>query len=575
MELSSWPESPRVVVADTNAAVVPGTHQADAAEFFLGGQELVDIGAAVANIDDLGPLGRRAQSLDGVAPQPAFTAFSFATVLDTFALGHFGATMQNLVGESEGFAVAGINHQRVVAQVTAAMPLAHRAEIDRLKAGVVQGRCVVQDQERAGVGQHFLACPQPVWLEHAGMGYFGPIHQNVHRFVGGRLAHLVGQRATGMTKNPFRGSQQRSVAFLVAQVGGAKMFLGETLRRPRIAPWKLDHRAHDSLHAEGKVPATTPPSWRPSQGPRSRCKPPCKKEPARPPAMFAETHQISSKTRSPGLRGKMYKKPKSRRTVKNAGKLQALACDESSAYADDASQAKACGYETNRIKRKPHARETTIPKNDPRRDRAKRLSRGLAKLYPDAHCALHFENPLQLLVATILSAQCTDVRVNMVTPALFARYPDAAGLRRRRPGELETAIQSTGFFRNKARNIQACCKELVDKHGGQVPGTHGGAGAAAGHRPQDRERHPGQRLRRARHHRRHARHPAQPADGAHRRRKTPEKIERDLMELIPQKDWTMFSHRMIFHGRQVCHARKPKCDACTWRRIVRRSAWTK
>src|SRR6516165_9452859 len=105
------------------------------------------------------------------------------------------------------------------------------------------------------------------------------------------------------------------------------------------------------------------------------------------------------------------------------------------------------------------------------RRRARRIAQLLAKQYPDAHCALRCENPLQLLIATILSAQCTDVRVNMVTPALFARYPDAAAFAAADPGELEKAIQSTGFFRNKARNIIACCKVLAEKYSGQVPGS--------------------------------------------------------------------------------------------------------
>src|SRR6516225_5571206 len=105
------------------------------------------------------------------------------------------------------------------------------------------------------------------------------------------------------------------------------------------------------------------------------------------------------------------------------------------------------------------------------RQRAKQINAGLAKLYPDAKCALEHENPLQLLIATILSAQCTDVRVNMVTPALFARYPDARAFAEADQGELETAIQSTGFFRNKARNIIACCKQMQEKHAGQVPNT--------------------------------------------------------------------------------------------------------
>src|SRR2546426_7645792 len=99
--------------------------------------------------------------------------------------------------------------------------------------------------------------------------------------------------------------------------------------------------------------------------------------------------------------------------------------------------------------------------------RAVRLRQGLAKLYPDAHCALHYENPLQLLIATILSAQCTDVRVNQVTPRLFARFPNAKAFATADARELETAIQSTGFFRNKARNIQECCKQLVSQYKGQ------------------------------------------------------------------------------------------------------------
>jgi endonuclease-3 len=101
--------------------------------------------------------------------------------------------------------------------------------------------------------------------------------------------------------------------------------------------------------------------------------------------------------------------------------------------------------------------------------RAERIVRLLAKLYPDAKCALHHDNPLQLLIATILSAQCTDVRVNMVTPALFARYRNVQDFAEAKPGELETAIQSTGFFRNKARSIIACCRQIQEKHAGQVP----------------------------------------------------------------------------------------------------------
>ena len=115
--------------------------------------------------------------------------------------------------------------------------------------------------------------------------------------------------------------------------------------------------------------------------------------------------------------------------------------------------------------------EGRMKTSDPTRQRARRIVRLLARLYPDARCSLNYQNPLQLLVATVLSAQCTDVRVNLVTPALFARYPDARAFAAADPRELEKAIQSTGFFRNKARNIIACCQALVSQHGGKMPAT--------------------------------------------------------------------------------------------------------
>lgn len=196
-----------------------------------------------------------------------------------------------------------------------------------------------------------------------------------------------------------------------------------------------------------------------------------------------------------------------------------------------------------------------------RRTRARKIMRLLAKLYPDAHCALQYDNPLQLLIATILSAQCTDVRVNMVTPALFARYRTAADFGSADVGELEKAIQSTGFFRNKARNIKACCREIVDKHGGEVPNTMAALHALPGVGRKTANVVLGNafdvpgitvdthltRLSRRMGLTKHT---------------DPVKIERDLMELIPEKDWTMFSHRMIFHGRRVCFARKPNCAGC-------------
>jgi endonuclease-3 len=199
---------------------------------------------------------------------------------------------------------------------------------------------------------------------------------------------------------------------------------------------------------------------------------------------------------------------------------------------------------------------------DPLRARARRVVRLLAQAYPDAQCALRYETPLQLLVATILSAQCTDSRVNLVTPALFARYPDAEAFAAAEPAGLERLIHSTGFFRNKARNIIACCRQLVEKHGGQVPRTMeelvplpgvgrktanvilGNAFAVPGI-PVDT--HVGRLSRRM---------GLTEADD-------PVKVESDLTRLVPRKAWTMFGHRMIFHGRQVCHARKPLCEHCT------------
>jgi endonuclease-3 len=207
--------------------------------------------------------------------------------------------------------------------------------------------------------------------------------------------------------------------------------------------------------------------------------------------------------------------------------------------------------------------------SDLRRTQARKVLRGLAKLYPDAHCALDHQNPLQLLIATILSAQCTDVRVNMVTPALFVRYPDAQAFADAVPEELEKMIQSTGFFRNKAKSIIACCKEIVEKHGGQVPGTMEELnplpgigrktanvilGNAFGVPGITVDTHVGRLSGRL----------------GLTKEEHPEKVERDLMELLPAKEWTMFSHRMIFHGRQVCFARKPNCQGCTLNKICPR-----
>jgi endonuclease-3 len=200
------------------------------------------------------------------------------------------------------------------------------------------------------------------------------------------------------------------------------------------------------------------------------------------------------------------------------------------------------------------------------RTRARRILRLLAQLYPDAECALHYENPLQLLIATILSAQCTDARVNQVTPGLFARFADANAFATADPRELEAAIQSTGFFRNKARHIQECCQQLVREYGGQLPRTleelvklpgigrktaNVLLGSAFDTPGITVDTHVGRLSRRM----------------GLTTQTNPEKVERDLMQLLPKKEWTMFSHRMIVHGRQVCHARKPHCEACALGKI--------
>ncbi len=193
---------------------------------------------------------------------------------------------------------------------------------------------------------------------------------------------------------------------------------------------------------------------------------------------------------------------------------------------------------------------------------AKQIVKRLRKAYPEAHCALSFRSPLELLIATILSAQCTDVRVNMVTPVLFAEYPSAAALAGAKRADIERIIQSTGFFRNKAKSIQECCRRLVGAYGGEVPRTLAelvelpgvgrktanvvlgtGYGIASGIVV---DTHVGRISRRL----------------GLTRATDAVKAERDLMAVIPRGDWIDFSHAMIFHGRAVCLARSPKCEIC-------------
>jgi endonuclease-3 len=199
-----------------------------------------------------------------------------------------------------------------------------------------------------------------------------------------------------------------------------------------------------------------------------------------------------------------------------------------------------------------------------RKQRALRIARKLARAYPDAECALRFESPFQLLVATILSAQCTDKMVNSVTPALFRRYPDAEALARARPADVEALVRPTGFYRQKTKSLVAASADIVEKFGGEVPRTleelttlRGVARKTANVVLGNAFGVPGLTV------------------DTHMIRVNgrlgltqnddPVKIERDLMELVPRKDWTMYSHRVIHHGRQCCDARKPQCERCPLR----------
>lgn len=194
--------------------------------------------------------------------------------------------------------------------------------------------------------------------------------------------------------------------------------------------------------------------------------------------------------------------------------------------------------------------------------RAEEIVHQLKRMYPRAKCSLDFRDAYQLLIATILSAQSTDARVNMVTPALFRKYPDASALAQAKLPELEREIKSTGFFRNKAKAIVGAAQAIVERHHGQVPGSMeqlvalpgvgrktanvvlGNAfGQNAGVVVDTHVARVSGRLGLTAH-----------ADAL--------KIEHDLMALIPQKEWTRFSHRMIEHGRTICVAKKPKCSEC-------------
>lgn len=203
-------------------------------------------------------------------------------------------------------------------------------------------------------------------------------------------------------------------------------------------------------------------------------------------------------------------------------------------------------------------RETAVAKAA----RTKQILASLQQTYPNAHCELNFASPLQLLIATILSAQCTDKRVNLVTAELFKKYRHATDFAHADLATLEQDIKSTGFFRNKAKNIKACCAALVEKHAGEVPRTMAELTALGGVGRKTANVVLG-----------NAfginvgivvdTHVTRLANRLGLTKQTDaEKIEQELMPLVPRERWTLFSHWLIWHGRRRCDARKPDCAAC-------------
>ena len=197
-----------------------------------------------------------------------------------------------------------------------------------------------------------------------------------------------------------------------------------------------------------------------------------------------------------------------------------------------------------------------------KKNQTKEVIKRLKKAYPDAHCALVHTSPFELLIATILSAQCTDVRVNIVTADLFRKYRGPQDYVDTPPEELEQDIRSTGFYRNKAKNIREACRKIIENFGGEVPKTTEELLTLNGVARKTANVVMGNAFGKA--------------DGVvvdtHVKRlsyrlgltkeKNPVKVEKDLIELVPQKDWVMFPHWLIWHGREICKARKPNCEEC-------------
>ena len=195
-------------------------------------------------------------------------------------------------------------------------------------------------------------------------------------------------------------------------------------------------------------------------------------------------------------------------------------------------------------------------------DRIAAILKGLDEAYPDVECALHHTSPWELLVATILSAQCTDVRVNMVTPELFRRFPTPAAMAKATLPQLENLIRTTGFFHNKAKSIQGAARKIVSEFNNQVPQTLAELITIPGAARKTANVVLGVSFGKAEGvvvdtHVFRIAHRLDLAKGD-----TPQKVEQELMRILPQSRWITFSHQIIHHGRQVCEARKPKCDRC-------------
>jgi endonuclease-3 len=211
---------------------------------------------------------------------------------------------------------------------------------------------------------------------------------------------------------------------------------------------------------------------------------------------------------------------------------------------------------------KSGSKQTRKATGDLAPDRIAAILKGLDEAYPNVECALHHSSPWELLVATILSAQCTDVRVNMVTPALFKRFPNPAAMSKATLPDLEALIKTTGFFRNKAKSIKGAAEKVVSDFGGKVPQTLAELITIPGAARKTANVVLGVSFNKAEgvvvdtHVFRIARRLSLT------KAETAPKVEQDLMRIIPQNRWIAFSHQLIHHGRQVCIARKPKCERC-------------